>query len=225
MEIREREKFMVCLHIFPAVYSRKSDSLPAWHTFVPATPLHLNYQNIPQRPTWIDDPKQYLNYVQLATKLHYLAPLIRISQLSANVSYHRYEAQCSLPARCCPQYIIPPADGSLIYRVRPSTPWAARRRGQRAAAWGGLGGEEPAPPGLPKAGAGESRPGGGQGAPARGGGSGLQTGHRTRNLNRTLTLSLSHSTIQYPLSADCLLLVLMLKATVTSIYLLFTFAF
>lgn len=163
MEIREREKFMVCLHIFLAVYSRKSDSLPAWHTFVPATPLHLNYQNIPQRPTWIDDPKQYLNYVQLATKLYYLAPLIRISKLSANVSYHRYEAQCSLPARCCPQYIILPADGSLIYRVRPSTPWAARRQGQRAAAWGGLGGEEPAPPGMPKAGAGESRPGGGRG--------------------------------------------------------------
>lgn len=225
MEIREREKFMVCLHIFLAVYSRKSDSLPAWHTFVPATPLHLNYQNIPQRPTWIDDPKQYLNYVQLATKLYYLAPLIRISKLSANVSYHRYEAQCSLPARCCPQYIILPADGSLIYRVRPSTPWAARRQGQRASSLGRAGRRGTGSPRAAKGGSRRITARGGKGAPARGGGSGLQTEHRTRNLNRTLTLSLSHSTIQYPLSADCLLLVLMLKATVTSIYLLFTFAF
>lgn len=125
MEIREREKFMVCLHIFPAVYSWKSDSLPAWYSFVPATPLHLNYQNIPQRPTWIDDPKQYLNYVQLTTKLHSLVPLIRISKLSGNVNYHHYEAQCSLPCQCCPQYIIPPAEGSLIYRVQPEHPGGA----------------------------------------------------------------------------------------------------
>lgn len=132
VEIREREKFMVCLHTFPAVYSWKSDSLPEWYSFVPATPLlHLNNENIPQRPAWIDDPKQYLNYVQLATKLHSLAPLIRILKLSGDVNYHPYEA----PAWCCPQYIIPPAEGSLIYRPQEeqlALSWAPRRRGAQA---------------------------------------------------------------------------------------------
>lgn len=175
VEIREREKFMVCLHTFPAVYSWKSDSLPEWYSFVPATPLlHLNNENIPQRPAWIDDPKQYLNYVQLATKLHSLAPLIRILKLSGDVNYHPYEA----PAWCCPQYIIPPAEGSLIYRPQEeqlALSWAPRRRGAQAGG-GSAGGSGQQQPGSGSAGGdrqlpGCERPAGvGEGRPAAGGG-------------------------------------------------------
>lgn len=50
----------------------------------------------------------------------------------------------------------------------------------------------------------------------------LQTGRRVRNLHQTLTSSLPHSTIKHPLSADGLLLLLSLKATM---FPLFTFAF
>lgn len=234
MEIREREKFMVCLHVFPAVYSWKSDSLPAWYSFVPATPLYLNYQNIPQRPTWIDDPKQYLNDVQLATKLHYIAPLIRISKLSGNVDYHRYEAQRSLLVWCCPQYISQPAEGSLIYRVQPEHLMSSRApRGPGGGSAQG-GGQQP---GAGPAGRAGQLPGCKRQEPGKhalslaggqrreGGGCSPQRGHRMRNLNEILTLSLSQLDYPVPLSADCLLLFLTLKATVTSIFPLFTFAF
>lgn len=53
-----------------------------------------------KKPARIDDPKRYLNYVQLGTKLHYIAPLITISKLSGSVNCGRGSAALPTGWRC-----------------------------------------------------------------------------------------------------------------------------
>lgn len=189
---------------FPSRVFLKVDSLPAWHSFVPATShLHLNYLRIPQRPTWIADPKQHLNHVQLATRPHHTAPHRRISELFGSDCSH-WGLQC-----ICPQYITQPAEGSLIYQVQQHSSRAAAKQQHHSSL--------KVEGGLRAAGCSPRLCRVGQASFFS-----LQTGRRVRNLHQTLTSSLPHSAIQRPLSADGLLLLLSLKATM---FPLFTFAF